>query len=101
MGFMGFSYGISTTLFGALWPEVYGVKHLGAIRAVTVAIMVFATAMGPGLTGFLIDLGVPYPLQIGAMGLYCFAASGLMYFVSRGLAARSLPAPEASANPQP
>ena len=101
MGFMGFSYGISTTLFGALWPEVYGVKHLGAIRAVTVAIMVFATAMGPGLTGFLIDLGVPYPLQIGAMGLYCFAASVLMYFVSRGLAARSLPAPEASANPQP
>ena len=101
MGFMGFSYGISTTLFGALWPEVYGVKHLGAIRAVTVAIMVFATAMGPGLTGFLIDLGVPYPLQIGAMGLYCFAASVLMYFVSRGLAARSLQAPEASANPQP
>ncbi|GAB5506317.1 MAG: MFS transporter [Rhizobiaceae bacterium] len=101
MGFMGLSYGVSSTLFGALWPEVYGVRHLGAIRAVTVAIMVFATAMGPGLTGFLIDLGVSYPLQIGAMGLYCFAASVLMFFVSRGLAARALPAPEASATPQP
>lgn len=96
MGFMGVSYGVSTTLFGALWPEVYGVKHLGAIRAMTVAIMVFATAMGPGVTGFLIDLGVSYPLQIIAMGLYCFAASVLMYFVSRALKARALSASEAS-----
>ncbi len=96
MGFMGVSYGVATTLFGALWPEVYGVKHLGAIRAMTVAIMVFATAMGPGVTGFLIDLGVSYPLQIIAMGLYCFAASVLMYFVSRALKARALSASEAS-----
>lgn len=101
MGFMGLSYGVSSTLFGALWPEVYGTGYLGAIRAVTVAIMVFATAMGPGITGFLIDLGVPYPLQIGAMGIYCFCASVLMYFVSRGLTARSLQASRASATPQP
>ncbi|MBO6716377.1 MAG: MFS transporter [Rhizobiaceae bacterium] len=88
MGLMGLSYGVSSTLFGALWPEVYGVKHLGAIRALTVAVMVFATAMGPGLTGFLIDLGVSYPLQIIVMGLYCFGACLMLVGVSRRLKGR-------------
>ncbi|MDN2567852.1 MFS transporter [Aquibium sp. A9E412] len=90
MGLLGVSYGFSSTLFGAVWPEIYGIRHLGAVRALTVAIMVFATAMGPGITGFLIDLGVPYPWQIAAMGLYCIAASGLMLAVSRRLRARAL-----------
>src|SRR5690606_15562652 len=61
MGLMGVTYGFSNTIFGALWPEIYGLKHLGAIRALTVAIGVFATAVGPGLTGFLIDIAVSYP----------------------------------------
>ncbi|MCC5779632.1 MFS transporter [Nitratireductor sp. B36] len=92
MGLMGVSYGFSSTLFGALWPEVYGIRHLGSIRALTVAIMVFATAMGPGITGFLIDRGVSYPFQIGIMGIYCLAACVMLLFVSRGLAARQLAA---------
>lgn len=85
MGLMGVSYGFATTLFGALWPEIYGLKHLGAIRALTMAVMVFATAMGPGLTGLLIDRGVSYPLQIGVMGFYCLAASVMLFFVCRVL----------------
>ncbi|WP_367714594.1 MFS transporter [Nitratireductor sp. GISD-1A_MAKvit] len=88
MGLMGISYGFSSTLFGALWPEVYGIRHLGSIRALTVAIMVFATAMGPGITGFLIDRGVSYPLQIGVMGFYCLGASVVLFVVSRGLSVR-------------
>ncbi len=90
MGLMGLSYGFSSTLFGAVWPEVYGLKHLGSIRALTVSIMVFATAAGPGLTGFLIDRGVPYTAQITTMGIYCFAASLLLVPVSRMLTARGL-----------
>ncbi|MFC6487735.1 MFS transporter [Nitratireductor sp. GCM10026969] len=101
MGMLGISYGFSSTLFGAIWPEIYGTRHLGAVRALTVAIMVFATAMGPGLTGYLIDLGVSYPLQIAAMGFYCLAASALMLFVSRRLAARALQWDEASATSAP
>ena len=89
MALLGVSYGFSATLFGALWPEIYGLKHLGAVRSVIVAFMVFATAMGPGLTGFLIDLGVPYPAQIMAMGLYCIAAAVMLTLVSRRLAART------------
>jgi MFS family permease len=97
MALLGISYGFSSTLFGAVWPEVYGIKYLGSVRAMTMAIMVFATAGGPGLTGFLIDQGVSYPAQIFAMGLYCLAGALLLLFVSRRLKARTaLPARTAS-----
>ncbi|MEM9331193.1 MAG: MFS transporter [Pseudomonadota bacterium] len=90
MGLLGVSYGFSSTLFGALWPEVYGTANLGGIRAITIAIMVFGTALGPGLTGYLIDFGVSYGLQILIMGIYCLAASAIMLFVSRQITARKL-----------
>jgi len=90
MGLLGVSYGMSSTLFGALWPEVYGVKHLGSVRSLIIAMMVFGTAVGPGITGYLIDQNVDYPLQIAVMGFYCLAASGVMLFVSRKLKARKL-----------
>ncbi|MCV0398116.1 MAG: MFS transporter [Rhizobiaceae bacterium] len=101
MGLLGISYGFQNTLFGALFPEIYGVRNLGAIRAMIVAVMVFGTAAGPGLTGWLIDIGVSYPAQIAFMGVYCLAASLLMVFVSRRLRARALPAAEASATSAP
>ena len=69
MALLGLSYGVSSTLFGALWPEIYGLKHLGSIRSVMVAILVFATALGPGLTGYLIDTGIALPSLIVVMGL--------------------------------
>lgn len=89
MGLMGISYGFSSTLFGALWPELYGLAHLGAIRSIVVAIMVFSTAAGPGLTGTLIDIGVSYPAQIMVMGLYCLAAAVVMWRLSLHLATRA------------
>ncbi|MEM1376840.1 MAG: MFS transporter [Pseudomonadota bacterium] len=88
MALMGVSYGFSSTLFGALWPEVYGTRHLGSIRAVVVAIMVFATAAGPGITGTLIDIGIDYPTQIGVMGFYCICVCVVMTFASRQLRLR-------------
>ncbi|MEM9107337.1 MAG: MFS transporter, partial [Pseudomonadota bacterium] len=82
MTLLGMSYGISSTLFGALWPEIYGTRHLGSVRAVVIALMVFSTAMGPGVTGFLIDFGVHYPLQIFFMGVYCVVVSAVMAVAS-------------------
>jgi MFS family permease len=94
MALVGMSNGLSTTLFGAVWPEIYGLKHLGSIRALLVAWGVFGTAMGPGLTGYLIDIGVSYPGQLVAMGIYCFAASLVLAYVSVRARARALePAP--------
>ncbi|WP_412049196.1 MFS transporter [Hoeflea sp. Naph1] len=89
MALMGISYGFSSTLFGSLWPELYGTRNLGSIRSLTVAFMVFGTAMGPGLTGALIDRGVSYPGQIAAMGIYCIIMIGLMVLVGRKALARN------------
>lgn len=99
MALLGMSYGFSSTLFGSIWPEIYGTAHLGSVRAVTVAILVFATAVGPGLTGLLIDRGVPLPAQVVVMGLYCFLACGALLIVSRRVRARALPSGAGSTNP--
>lgn len=75
LGIVGISQGMSGALWGALLPKVYGTDHLGAVRAVVVAAMVFSTAAGPGITGWLIDRGVTFPEQGAAMALWCFALS--------------------------
>ena len=90
---IGLSYGMSQTLFGALWPEVYGTRHLGAIRSVVVAMMVFATAAGPGLTGALIDRGVALPTQMIAMAGYTLAVGVVLWLVSRSVRSRTVAAP--------
>jgi MFS family permease len=82
MIFMGISYGITSTLFGSLWPEVYGTSYLGSIRALTVSAVVFATAAGPGLTGTLIDQGITLPTQMIYLGSYCMLATLAMAVAS-------------------
>lgn len=72
---LGISNGFTSTLLGALWPEVYGLANLGGIRAITVSGMVLASALGPGITGVLIDMGIALPTQMLAMALWCIAAS--------------------------
>jgi MFS family permease len=78
MVFLGISYGISSTLFGALWPEIYGTAHLGSIRALTVSAAVLSTAAGPGVTGTLIDSGIILPTQMIYLGVYCVLAAAAM-----------------------
>ena len=88
MVLLGISYGCSSTLLGAIWPEVYGAAHLGSIRSVIVSAMVFATAAGPGLTGTLIDRGVSLPTQLQWAGLYCLISSLIVATASRQLQKR-------------
>ena len=71
MVLLGVSYGFTSTLFGALWPEVYGVAYLGSVRSIIVSAMVFSTALGPGLTGALIDAGIDLPSQLLVMSAWC------------------------------
>jgi len=71
----GVSYGLTSNLLGVIWPEVYGTAHLGAIRSVVVSAMVLSTALGPGLTGALIDRGVTLPEQLWWMAMWCVASS--------------------------
>jgi len=90
MVLLGISYGISSTLFGSLWPEIYGVVYLGSIRSVTVSAVVLATAAGPGLTGTLIDMGLTLPTQMKFIGVYCLLAAGVMAVASSFLRRRSM-----------
>ncbi len=53
----GLSGGAMTTITGAYWAEAYGVRHLGAIRSMVMACMVFSTAAAPVMLGRLIDSG--------------------------------------------
>ena len=56
-GLMGISNGLANVLGSSLWAEIYGVRFLGGIKALTTALMVFSTAFGTALFGFLIDNG--------------------------------------------
>lgn len=90
MVLLGCSYGMSSTLFGSIWPEAYGTRHLGSLRSVTVSLMVFMSAAGPGVTGWLIDLGIPFSSQLLFMGIYCISSVCLMLLASRAFQARLL-----------
>lgn len=75
MGLIGLTGGSASTLQGAIWAELYGTRHLGAIRALAVAGLVFASALSPGLIGLLMDAGVTLTSQLSAMAAYCFLAA--------------------------
>ncbi len=57
LGLIGISNGFANVLGSSTWAEIYGVKYIGSIKALTTALMVFATAFGTALFGVLIDLG--------------------------------------------
>ncbi len=57
LGLIGVSNGFANVLGSSTWAEIYGVKYIGSIKALTTALMVFATAFGTALFGVLIDRG--------------------------------------------
>ena len=57
LGLIGVSNGLANVLGSSTWAEIYGVKFIGAIKALTTALMVFSTAFGTALFGILIDYG--------------------------------------------
>ena len=57
LGLIGVSNGLANILGSSTWAEIYGVKYIGSIKALTTAFMVFATAFGTAVFGLLIDKG--------------------------------------------
>ena len=57
LGLIGISNGLANVLGSSTWAEIYGVKYIGSIKALTTALMVFATAFGTAFFGVLIDKG--------------------------------------------
>ena len=77
--FLAISAGANSTLPTAFWAEYYGTKFLGTIKALGTAIMVLGSAIGPGMTGFLIDWGFGIEKQYLIFGLYFIFSTLLMY----------------------
>ncbi len=76
MVLMAVAQGANSTLPNAFWAEFYGTRSLGGIKALATAVMVLGSAIGPGLTGALIDAGIVFEDQMIGIALYfCFAAA--------------------------
>ena len=88
----GIGQGVQATLPAALWSEYYGTRHIGAIKAVSTSVMVLGSAIGPGVSGFLIDLGYSFPAQMPAIAAY-FIVSMILAWVAVARVDRALATP--------
>ena len=77
--FLALTTGANATLPNAFWAEFYGTAHIGAIKAMAAAVMVLGSAIGPGITGVLIDLGVGLEQQFVWIAGYFVFATAMMY----------------------
>ena len=55
LGLIGVSNGFANVLGSSTWAELYGVRFIGSIKALTTALMVFSTAFGTAFFGLMID----------------------------------------------
>lgn len=85
----GVATGLQATLITAFWAEFYGTRHIGAIKAVSTSLTVLGSAIGPGISGVLIDLGYDFPSQMNAIALY-FLIAILFVWIAVGAARRRL-----------
>lgn len=88
MALVGMTAGMMGPTGGALWAELYGTTHIGAIRAMATSALVFASAIGPGIAGALIDLNIPLVDQAIFYCLLCFAIAGFLFAIRPKLTAR-------------
>jgi MFS family permease len=73
----GVGSGMNSSLPSAFWAEYFGTKHLGSIKALATAVMVMGSAIGPGLTGWIIDQGIDYSDQMAWVSAYFLVAASL------------------------
>ena len=89
--------GANATLQNSFWAELYGTRNIGAIKALATAVMVLGSAIGPGLTGLLIDLGIAFDQQgYGIAAYFAFASIVMMLGIAQ---ARKRLLPQAAAAP--
>ena len=79
----GVSVGLARVVISALWAEWYGVRHLGAIRALVAAMMVMASAASPVLFGWLIDVGITMNAILYGSAVYTAVSIALIYVARR------------------
>ena len=85
LGLIGISNGLANVLGSSTWAEIYGVKYIGSIKALTTALMVFSTAFGTALFGLLIDRGFSIEQIALVSFVYISFALILLFFVRNKL----------------
>ena len=81
LGLIGISNGLANVLGSSTWAEIYGVKHIGSIKALTTALMVFATAFGTAFFGVLIDRGFSIEEIAVISSVYIFISLILLFII--------------------
>ena len=82
LGLIGISNGFANVLGSSTWAEIYGVKYIGSIKALTTALMVFSTAFGTAFFGILIDRGFSIE-KIAVISSIYISISLIMLFIIR------------------
>ena len=85
LGLIGISNGFANVLGSATWAEIYGVKHIGSIKALTTALMVFSTAFGTALFGILIDNDFSIENIAIISAIYIFTSLVLLFLTRKRL----------------
>jgi MFS family permease len=74
----GLNSGVYFAGLMALWAELYGVRHLGAIKSTVGAIGVFASSLGPVTVGLMLDAGYTMETVCLCFAAYCLLATPLL-----------------------
>jgi MFS family permease len=70
----GLCLGMKGSATSSLWAELYGVRHLGAIKSLAGSLAVFGTSLSPASFGWLLDRGIGFPaLLLGNIALIAVA----------------------------
>jgi len=85
LGLIGISNGFGNILGSSTWAEIYGVKYIGSIKALTTAFMVFSTALGTAVFGVLIDKGFTIENIAFICGFYIIASISLLILFRKTL----------------
>jgi len=83
LGLIGITNGLCNVLGSSTWAEIYGVRYIGSIKALTTSLMVFATAFGTALFGILIDAGFSIEQIAMFSGMYIFISIFSLFLIRK------------------
>jgi len=85
LGLIGISNVFGNILGSTTWAEIYGVKYIGSIKALTTAFMVFSTALGTAVFGILIDNGFTIENIAFICGFYIILSISILLLFKKTL----------------
>lgn len=81
MGLCGLAIGAGVPVGGSLWPQMYGVRHIGTVRAINSSLYMIATALAPYSMGLLFDAGISVTTVVTGSIVYLLIGMGLVAFM--------------------